>query len=125
MFLHLLVPFRTHFKLYDEEIIYNPEHYTFFWNQAKEKIQNKDYGFNNISLLHASPASIKTHSRFRTVDQNSLERPLEVICFIGKPNDVGVKQLFSTVRDQLLDKFQLIKEVELITESLIVKLFNN
>ncbi|MCF8222974.1 MAG: hypothetical protein K9J25_07480 [Bacteroidales bacterium] len=79
MILHLMTPFRTHLKMYDEEINYNPENYDMFWESVESRIKHRDYGFRKISLKHSSKNINSSRSRFRSVGDNSLLRPLEVI----------------------------------------------
>lgn len=125
MVLHIMAPFRTHFKLYDESVIYNPDEYSQFWDKAKEEIQKKDYGFKNIYFTHTSSGTTKTKSRFRTVDQNSLVKTIEIIHLTATPDDNEIKQTFEQVKNQVLENQQYIDSVKLIAESVVVKLFNN
>lgn len=125
MILHIMAPFRTHFKLYTEEIYYNPSQYNLFWDKIKKSFIKNNYDFEKISLQHAKQENVKNQSRFRTVDQNSLARPLEVISFVCKANDKEIGKSFEEVKNLVLATYQLDKEVELIPDSVVIKLFNN
>ncbi|MCW3807910.1 hypothetical protein [Plebeiibacterium marinum] len=125
MKLHIMAPFRTHFKLYDETVIYNPDEYTLFWNKTKEEIQSKDYGFKNVVFTHTTVGNSPSRSRFRNVDQNSLVKPIELIHLTGNPDDSQIKQIFDRVKTQLLKDMQHAESVSVDTESLVVKLYNN
>lgn len=125
MILHILAHFKTHLKLYDEEIVCHPDQYAMFWDLAKKEIKTKDYGFKSISLHHGSSQKGKALNRCRDIDQNLLEKPIEIISFEADPNDEMVKQLFLDVKDGLLSDIPSAKELELISESIVVRLFNN
>ena len=124
MILHLMVPFRTHLKLYDEEVIYNPEQYNTFWSEAKSNFQNNNFGFEKIIWSHVLNQNKKNRSRFRTVDHNSLLRPLELLKFIFQENDAEIKEVFNRSKNKLQND-GILSNVELVPESVVLRLFNN
>lgn len=121
MILHLMTPFRTHLKMYDEEINYNPENYDMFWESVESRIKNRDYGFRKISLKHSSKNINPSRSRFRSVGDNSLLRPLEVISLVVDKDETA--KIFAAAIEQLPADAE--EGLQLIPESVVIKLFNN
>lgn len=124
MILHLMIPFRTHLKLYDEEVIYNPEQYNSLWNEARNIFENDTFGFEKIIWSHVLKQHRKTRSRFRTVDQNSLLRPLELIKLVIQENDVEIEEIFNESKNRISNE-DVLSSIELVQESIVVRLFNN
>ena len=124
MKLHLMVSFRTHLKLYDEEVIYNPELYDTFWSQAKNSFKNDHFGFQKIIWSHAPKQVRNTQSRFRNIDHNSLLRPLELIKLVVNEGDNEITQVFRDVKKQIFEDREL-TDIDLVPGSMVVRLFNN
>ncbi len=120
-----MASFRTHFKLRDEEINVSPSDYADFWYQASNSLVNKKKKFCDIRFLHKADNRDIQLSRFRSVDKDSLLRPLHILELNIKPNN----KLLNTTWHQVVNKFHehqaMLAKILLISDSVSVRIYNN
>lgn len=125
MKLHLMASLRTHFNLRDEEINATSSDYEQFWQRAYEASSYNDNKFKSIQFLHRRSRREEQHSRFRSVDKDSLTRPLPILIFEVSPDNPVAAVCWQKVIAQFTDQQELLNKMQLIGNSINISLYDN
>lgn len=125
MKLHIMASFRTHFRLRDEEVLASQSDYQHFWRKISEKSTHLGMAFSDILFLHKSNERDEKLSRFRTVDTDSLLRPLHVLEFHVDANCSVMESAWHQAMDNYPQYSKIITNVKLINQSASVRIYNH
>jgi hypothetical protein len=120
-----MASFRTHFTLKDEEVLASPAEYERFWSDASQAMTSSSQSYDSVLFLHKADELDGLSSRFRSVNTDSLPRPLHVLQFKLHPTDEAVKHAWHQTQQAYPDRSVQLKYIDLIEDSVTVRLFNN
>lgn len=125
MKLHLMASFRTHFNLRDEEVNVSPSGYVVFWRRISEAMANHEQPFSTVHYLHKTDSQDSQLSRFRSVDKDSLLRPLHVVDLQIDSENPLVPAAWHEAMKKFPEYQNMLDKIVLINDSVSVRLYNN
>jgi len=126
MKLHIMASMRTHFTLNDEEVHASPENYRTFWAKVSDASESLNKtGLGKICFAHREQQRNCELSRFRSVETDSLSRPLHIILVQLKPGDKVLGTVWEDIKAEFADKADRLDQAQLLTESINVRIYNN